>query len=145
MTNFQASKILDALENETNASIMELTTSIIKKQKNDMLQKLQLHKDKLKEFHKKLKKYRYCSDLKDLQMGFYIRWIPLKRLDNIKLTNGGIICEVVITEKGIYIVCKNNRNKIFQFKFEESLVFQKISNEENVILKVMDYLDNNKL
>ena len=141
MSHFQASKILDALENETNASIMELTTSIIKKQKNDMLQKLQLGKEKLKQFHKKLKKYRYCSDLKDLQMGFYIRWIPLKNFNNIKLTNGGIICEVLITEKGIYIVCKNNRNSIFQFKFEESLVFQKISNEENVILKVLDYLD----
>ena len=74
-------------------------------------------------------------------MGFYIRWIPLKNLKNIKLTNGGIICEVLITDKGIYIVCKNNRNSIFQFKFEESLVFQKISNEENVILKVLDYLD----
>jgi hypothetical protein len=141
MTQFQAFKILDALENETNASIMELTTVKIKKQKNDMLQRLQLKKEKLKQFHKKLKKYRYCSDLKDLQMGFYIRWIPLKNTYNIKLTNGGIICETPITEKGIYIVCKNNRNQLFQFKFEESLVFQKLSREENVILKVLDYLD----
>ena len=62
MTQFQAFKILDALENETNASIMELTTVKIKKQKNDMLQRLQLKKEKLKQFHKKLKKYRYCSD-----------------------------------------------------------------------------------
>ena len=78
MTEFQANAILDALENETNASIMELTTEKIQAQKNNMLQRLQLPKNKLKEFHKKLKKYRYCSDLKDIQYGFYIRWIPLK-------------------------------------------------------------------
>ena len=30
MTEFKANAILDALENETNASIMELTTSKIK-------------------------------------------------------------------------------------------------------------------
>ena len=48
MAQFEANKILDALENETNASIMNLTTSKIQKQKNDMLQRLQMPKSKLK-------------------------------------------------------------------------------------------------
>ena len=51
----KANQILDALENETHASIMNLTTVKVKKQKNDMLQKLQLPRDMLKLFHKKLK------------------------------------------------------------------------------------------
>tara|TARA_Y100000588_G_C14234716_1_gene916759 strand:+ start:820 stop:1248 length:429 start_codon:yes stop_codon:yes gene_type:complete len=141
MAQFEANKILDALENETNASIMNLTTSKIQKQKNDMLQRLQMPKSKLKSFHKKLKKYRYCSDLKDIQYGFYVRWIPIGNPENIRLTNGGIICDIKITENGIYVVCKNNFNNIFQFKFDECLIFQKLSREEIVILKVLDYLD----
>ena len=140
MTEFKANAILDALENETNASIMELTTDKIQTQKNNMLQRLQLPRNKLKELHKKIKKYRYCSDLKDIQYGFYIRWISIKNPDKICLTNGGIICDIKITERGIYIVCKNRFNNIFQLKFDECLIFQKISQQEAVILKVLDYL-----
>ena len=140
MTEFKANAILDALENETNASIMELTTEKIQTQKNNMLQRLQLPRDKLKEFHKKLKKYRYCSDLKDILYGFYIRWIPLKNPEKIILTNGGIVCEIKITQQGTYIICKNRFNNIFQLKFDECLIFQKISQQEAVILKVLDYL-----
>ena len=140
MTEFKANAILDALENETNASIMELTTEKIQTQKNNMLQRLQLPRDKLKQFHKKLKKYRYCSDLKDLQYGFYIRWVPLKDLNNLYLTNGAIFCNTKIVNNMIHIICKNNRNRVFQFKFDESLIFQKISKQEAVILKVLDYI-----
>jgi len=142
MANLDVNKILDALENETNASIVELTRKKIQSQKNNMLQRLQLPRDKLKEIHKKLKKYRYCSDLKDLQYGYYIRWIPLKDPNHICLTNGGIVCEVKISNNMIHIVCKNNRNQLFQIKFDECLMFQKLTQQENVILNVLDYLDD---
>ena len=141
MGELKANQILDALENETNASIMNLTTAKVKKQKNDMLQKLQLPRAMLKLFHKKLKKYRYCNDLKDIQIGFYIRWISLQTPHKIHLTNGGIICDIRISPAGgIYIVCKNNRNHMFQLNFNNCLIFQKLSQQECVILKVLDYL-----
>ena len=60
-----------------------------------MLQKLQLSRDDLKSLHKKLKDYRYCSDLTDLQSGNYLRWIPLKDPDNLNLTNGAYLCDVI--------------------------------------------------
>ena len=41
-------KLLNALENQTNASIMDLTSLKIKDQKNNMLQQLQLPRVKLK-------------------------------------------------------------------------------------------------
>ena len=56
-------KLLHALENETNASIMRLTTAKIKEHKNTILQKLQLERSKLKEMHKKLKEYRYVPKI----------------------------------------------------------------------------------
>ena len=142
MGDLDVNKILDALENETNASIIDLTSKKIKTQKNNMLQRLQLPREELKTLHKKLKKYRYCSDLKDLQYGYYIRWIRLTDPDNIRLTNGGIVCEVKIVNNGLHIVCKNNYNRLFQIKFDECLIFQKLTQQENVILNVLDYLDD---
>ena len=57
----------------------------------EILQKLQLPREKLKEFHKKLKYYRYCSDMNDLQDGFFIHsninhkcWVILKILTYIR-------------------------------------------------------------
>ena len=112
---------------------MNLTMSKIKDIKNNILQSLQLERKLLKSFHKKLKDYRYCSDQSDLQYGFYIRWIPLTNPDNIKLTNGGIIIDIDIINDCIQLRVKNNQNRIFQLKFDEAIIFQKISPQEKVI------------
>ena len=141
MSDLDVYKLLNALENETNTSIMNLTMSKIKDIKNNILQSLQLERKLLKSFHKKLKGYRYCSDQSDLQYGFYIRWIPLKNPDNIKLTNGGIIIDIDIINDCIQLRVKNNQNRIFQIKFDEVIIFQKISPQERVILGVLDYLE----
>lgn len=142
MSEEDISHLLNALENDSNSSIMNLTSGKIKDQKNNILQKIQLPRVKLKEFHKKLKKYRYCSELKDIQFGFYIRWIPLKTFENLKLTNGALICEIKSINKEIHIVCKNNMNRMMQIKFDEVLIFQKLSDQEQVILGILDYLED---
>ena len=134
--------LLNALENETNASIVELSTKKINIQKQHIFDQLNLTGKKRKCFEDKLSNYRYCSDLKDIQYGFYIRWIPLKNPEKIYITNGGHICDIKIISNEIHIVCKNNMNNFFQIKFDECLLFQKISPQENVILNVLDYLEN---
>ena len=55
MEDQDVNNLLHALENETNASIMKLTTAKIKEHKNNILQQLQLERTELKEMHKKLK------------------------------------------------------------------------------------------
>ena len=100
-------KLLHALDNENNTGIGDLTTAIIKKQKNDVLQQLQLPREKLKELHTKLKEYRYVNDLDDIQYGHYIRWIPLKNPEIIKLTRGAIVCDLRVFNEKIHVRCRN--------------------------------------
>ena len=138
----EITELLDALDKDTNSSVIDLTSSKIKNIKNDILQQLQLKGPQLKELHKKLKNYRYCTDLRDLQYGFYIRWIPLKDPEKIYLTNGGIVCDVKLVKGELHVLCKNGVNKFFQFKFDEVIIFQKISEQERIILGILDYLDN---
>ena len=92
-------------------------------------------------YHKKLKEFRYCSDMNDLQYGYYIRWIPIKDPEKIKLTNGAEIADIRIQKNQIQILCKNFKNMFFLIKFDECIVFQKISPQEHVILSVLDYLE----
>ncbi len=133
--------LLNALENDGNTSIMKLNNRKIKTIKNNVLQQLPLHGDMIKIYHKKLKDYRYCSEFPDVQMGYYCRWINLKNPENIHLTNGGIIIDFKLFDDGLQLICKNNRNMIMQLKFNEIMLFQKLSNQEKVILSVLDYLD----
>ena len=132
--------LLLALENETNSSIMKLTSSKIKCQKNNILQQLQLSREQLKSFHKKLKLYRYCSELVDIQYGYYVRWVPLKNPNDIKLTNGGVITDILILKNGVQLQIKNFKNRFFNIKFDEVMLFQKLSSQEQIILKVLNYL-----
>lgn len=131
---------MKALDNENNEGIQKYNTSLIKQIKNDYLQKLQLPREELKEFHTKLKGYRYVDDLSDIQYGRYIRWINLKDPDNIKLTTGGIIIDIKILQNGIHVVCKNNKNKRFQIKIDECFIFQKLTDQEKIILYALDHV-----
>ena len=70
--------LIKSMENEGNVPMMELNSFIIMEHKNNILQKLNLERKQLKTFHKKLKKYRYCSDLSDLQFGNFIGGYRLK-------------------------------------------------------------------
>lgn len=129
-----------ALNNDNNENIMKLDKEKISKYKNDILQQLRLNKQSLKELHKKLKDYRYITDLADLNYGSFIRTIGLKK-EEIKLTNGGIVMDIKMGPKGLIIVCRNYRNVFFNVNFDEHLIFQKINEQERILLEVIDYVN----
>lgn len=132
--------LLKALDNEEHTNLINTSFQQIAKDKNDILQNLHLQKDKLKDFHKKLRHYRYIDELNDLKYGQYIRWINLNN-ESLKLTSGGIFLDLKLLNNGTHVVCKNNMNRVFQIKFDECIFFQKISNQEEIILKVLNYVN----
>jgi hypothetical protein len=143
MGDLNLTELLSALDNESNERIMQLTPQKIKEYKNNALQRLQLSGKELKTYHKKLKDYRYVSDLTDIKFGHYVRWISLKNPEKLFLTRGAIICDYKVINNELHIVCKNNFNKVFQIKFDEVEIFQKLSHQEKILLKVLEMLNKN--
>jgi hypothetical protein len=133
-------KVLHAVNNDRNESILKLNTSLIKQRKNDILQQLHLNKSCMKTYHKKLKKYRYCNDIRELRPGSYIRWIPLRNPDTLYLKPGAILCSVNGYKNRIYMNCKTFGNTIITLKFDDNVIFQKLSAQELILLKVMDHI-----
>jgi hypothetical protein len=113
----------------------------IKDMTHNMLSELELEKDMFKDYLTKLKQYRYIDELNDLKIGAFIRWIPLADPENIHLTQGGIICDIKITDKGIALVCKNFAHKYYHLNPDELMIFQKLSGQEQVLLAALDYLE----
>lgn len=131
--------LMDALKNENNENIMDNNHDTIRDMKIKMLNKLNIPIDKLNALMKTLEHYKYIDELPELNFGAYIRWIPLKNPSEIKLTNGGFVCDVKI-EDGINVVCRNKMNRFFQLKMGDCLIFQKLSDQERVLLSAMDFL-----
>ena len=141
--------ILHSLDNDRNLSISKLTYDKINNMKYNILERLGINDDDLESILLKLADYRYVEELQDIQHGAFIRYIPLlskngEKEGEIILKNGGFICEVKILGSGVHLLCRNRFRKIFQLKLDEVLIFQKLSNQEEIILSVFDYLSKNK-
>ena len=136
---FDVELLMKSLEREENDCLMNLDTAKIQQINNDMLQKLRLPREKLKKMNKTLKQYRFVDEIPDIKYGAYVRWINLNTSE-LKLTNGGIICDIKIVNDDVMIVCRNTMGRFFQFKLNECLAFQKITDQEKVLLSALDYL-----
>jgi len=132
-----------ALENENNAVISTLNTRKIAAEKLHQLCELDLTPHVLQDYMTKLKDYRHVDDLNGLTHGAYIRWIDLKNPERITLARGAIVCDIKIGQKGISLLCKTHPSPaMFHINMDEVIIFQRLSQQERLILVAMDYLDN---
>ena len=135
-------KLVNALDNDDNESIIHLTNQKILEMNLNILKELHLGKEITLDYLKKLKGYRYVDELKDLRHGAYIRWIPITDPNYLPLHYAGIICDIKITDTGIMIVCKNFMHRHYTFKMDECLIFQKLTDQEKILLSALDHLEN---
>ena len=140
MSRLNVDKLLKALDNDNNESIIETNKSDIKQIKNNVFQQLNLPKDKLKEYHLKLRDYRYVDDVSEIQSGCFFRWINLKNPENISLTRGAFLCDIGINNDGIHLIFKIPYGQHCQIRMDEVFLFQKLTEDEHVILSAMKFL-----
>jgi hypothetical protein len=133
-------KLLKALDKDSNEGLLNMTSAKIKQINSSVLSELQLSRDYHQELMHKLKDYKYVDEMTDLHVGSYIRWIPLTNPSEIRLKQGSILCEIKITDDGLSLVCKGVYNRHFQIKFDENLIFQRLSEQEQVLLSALDHL-----
>jgi len=124
--------IQNAIQNKNNQSILSLTYKKIEDRKHSILSEL-----KLLSLKKKIKEYRHVDELQEFQLGRFIRWI---NLSTKTFVNGGFIVRIDIQEKGTVITCKNPFNAFYTLKVDECIIFQKITQQEHVLIAAMEHL-----
>lgn len=137
-------KLMNALDNENNESIMNLTSKKILEMNLNIIKELHLDKSTTLDYLKKLKGYRYVDEINDLKHGGFIRWIPITDPTYLPLHHCGMICDIKITDNGVLITCKNFMHRHYTFKMDECLIFQKLTTQENIIIHALDHLDKTK-
>ena len=133
-------KLMKSLNDEENEALLKLTTNKIKTIKNNALQQLPLNKNELKVMNEKLNGYRFVDELSDIKFGSYVRWIKLTNPDSIKLTKGGHVTSMMMSRGDACVTCRGFRNMLFRFRLDEVMLFQKHTNQEEILLLVIDYL-----
>ena len=137
-------KLLYALENDDNESIMNLTTKKIMEMNLKILKELQLDKLLTLDYLKKLKGYKYIDEINELKYGSFVRWIPISDPNYLPLHHCGIICEIKIIDDGVLITSKNFMHRHYTFKLDECLIFQKLTSQEQIIINALDHLEKTK-
>ena len=136
--------ILSAMNNAENNTIAGTSLKKIAARKREILSSMSLTPEKMEEFERKLQMYRVIESPHDLKHNQLIRWIPLRSLETRPyLTLGGTLFRVRENiEEGIHnITIRNVKHFVFNIKFELNVVFQRLSKEELLILRVVEYVD----
>jgi hypothetical protein len=135
-------KLLKALDDESNEILLNFTTDKMREMSLNILKELHLPKKDTLEILNKLKDYKYVDEMNELKYGTYIRWIPIEDPTNIHLTKGALFCEMKITDEGVFCICKNYgfKSRHFQISMDKNLIFQKLTDQELVLLSALDHL-----
>ena len=139
MTSLESDLLDKALDNQQNAILLKLNNKQIAQMNKQVVCSIPHISASVSISHiKMLKGYRYVDEISDLKTNVYIKWIRIDTPN--KLTKGAISCSVKITNEGMLVMCKNYFGRFFYLNMEECVIFQKITNEEGVILSAMDFI-----
>jgi hypothetical protein len=135
-------KLLKALDNETNETLLNFTSDKIKEMNLNVLKELHLPKHETLNLLDKLQDYKYVDEMNELKYGAYIRWIPIEDPNSIQLSKGALFCEMKITDNGVFCICKNFgfASRHFRISMDKNLIFQRLTEQELVLLSALDHL-----
>jgi hypothetical protein len=114
----------------------------IKLLKHKILKEMDFETHELKKYHKLLNEYRYIDEIDELRYGSYIRWFNItKKLESIDLMRGGFIVSITPSKDkdDIIILCKNGF-RFFNVKMNQSIIFQKNTDQEKLLIQILDSL-----
>jgi hypothetical protein len=137
--------ILSSMNKTENNTIANTTLKKIHARRHEILASMNLTPEKLAEFERKLHMYRVIETPYDLKHNQLIRWIPLRSLEaRPYVTLGGTLFRIRenIEDKMHIVTIRNIKRFVFNIRFELNVVFQRLSNEELMILRAVEYIEN---
>jgi len=138
-STMDVNKLLESIENDKNDYLEKKSMKLITKEIYEKIEGLVISKDMKHDFCKKLVGYRLVDDVHELHKGKHIRWIR-ESSPKLTLTNGGLVTDIKFLDNGTHVQCMSNGSRFIQFKFDDCIIFQKMSLEEQLIMMAYDYL-----
>lgn len=129
LTENDINNILDTIDNSCSHYLENNNTESIIKEIHDIL--LENYIPNPEHIIYKLTKYRYVDEINQIVKGRNIKYI---NKNSKAFNNGGLVLDVKFLENGTHILCKGFNNFIKQIKFDDSIIFQVLTTEEQLLL-----------
>jgi len=137
LENIDIDELISMTENEKMDYLNDKTLDIIMGENLEALSTLDTRQDTIQVIYNKLAGYRHVENLYELHKGKHIRWI---RYNNpSKITNGAIVSDIKFCDNGTHILCRTIQCKVFQIKYDDCMIFQKLSVGEQLVLMAYEY------
>ena len=128
-------KLLANADENQNAYLKNETLETITRTIFDTVSSINnISENEAKSICEKLKGYRYVDNLCDLRSGLHIKWIRLGT-HTPKMKSGALVSNIKIGESA-NVLCRHFNQKFFTIRFEDHIIFQKLSPEEEIILSM---------
>lgn len=104
--------------------------------------------DSIQDISRRLVQYKCVSTLDQIQLGAYSRFLDIRNPTQTRnLDVGGVVVEVKFLDSGTYVlVCKmgspRGRRRVYQYRWDDYLWFQKMSPQELLYATCQTILDN---
>tara|TARA_B110000967_G_C18901453_1_gene575638 strand:- start:3301 stop:3783 length:483 start_codon:yes stop_codon:yes gene_type:complete len=136
IANLDIEKLLESIEENQNEYLEKTSMEDIRKEINAYIIELPIENDTKIQYSNKLIGYRVIEEIYELHKGKHVRWI---RRTNNALTNGGLVVDIKFTDNGTQILCMGPNRRFIQYKFDECITFQKMTETEQLIIMAYDY------
>lgn len=145
--SFDINALLETLETENTDYLENKTMVSITKEVYDKLTTFAFTKEKIQYYCDKLLGYRLVNQIFELRLQRGIKIFKIydeKTGQTIRTPTllAGVVMSIKFLEGGSYILFQNLAGKIFNVKFDNYVVFQKLTDEEHLILLAYDQLQN---
>jgi len=143
--------LLDSLEDENTDYLQNKSLKSISNEVFQALYDIGCREEQLNSYCEKLIGYRLVNEVYELHKGKLIKTIRLFDNNNNpitpKLRMHGKVSNIKFMDNGTHVVCMmfsngSYRNQYVQYKFDEYLTFQKLSDEEQLILMAYDLYES---
>ena len=148
LSTIDVDKLLDIIEGEDNHYLENKTLADVSKDIFDAIAELNIDTELAEYFCTRLAGYRHVERICDLKNGRQLCWIKRPTISNgiiinkKNLINGGLLVNVKIDDSGVKLLCRAGVKLFFNIKFDDCLIFQKLSMEEQLVIMSYDYIEN---
>lgn len=149
LSEIDVDALLDSLEDEHTEYLQNKTLESISNDIFKALYEIGCRDEQLYSYCEKLIGYRLVNEVYELHKGKLVKTIKLFD-DNYKsvlpkLRMHGKVSNIKFMDNGTHVVCMmfsngTYRNQYAQYKFDQNLTFQKLSDEEQLILMAYEYM-----
>jgi hypothetical protein len=143
LSSLNINDLLDTLENDSNSYLQNKTLKSINKEVYETISEIGCDEEKHVDLYTKMMGYRVVNEICELHTGKYIK--AIRRGCDPKISVMGIVTNLEFRDKGVLVrlvkYVSAGRPIYMNYLFDNYITFQKLSDNEQLILMAYDTID----